>query len=179
MERIGVFCSASAHVAPHYLAHATELGQWLGKHKKTLVYGGSNQGLMGAIAQAAKKNGATIIGMVPTRLEELNMESHDLDVIFRTDNLSDRKDLMLQESDILVALPGGIGTMDEIFTVMASASIGYHRKMIILYNQDGFWSPLIQFLNQIESAQFAHSPLNNYYRVANTLDELYAELQSK
>lgn len=103
----------------------------MGKHHKWLVYGGSSNGLMEVVAREAKQNGGMIMGVIPTKLEERGLVSDLLDVTFHTVNLSDRKDLMLQESDILVALPGGVGTLDEVFHVMAAATIGYHTKKVV------------------------------------------------
>lgn len=174
MEKIAVFCSASDRIDSSYIQLAETFGKWLGTHGKTLVYGGSTNGIMGAVARETKRHGGMVVGMVPTRLEELNMVNDDLDVTFRTDTLSDRKDLMVQESDIVVAFPGGVGTLDEIFHVMAAASIGYHRKKVVLFNPNGFWDLLLQFMDKLEKEQFAHAPLKNYYLIANNLEELEA-----
>lgn len=172
MDKIGIFCSASDQIAPIYFEKARELGIWLGQHRKTLIYGGANLGLMECIAQAARESGATIMGVVPTKLEERGAVSDLLDVTFRTDNLSERKDVMVREADVLVALPGGVGTLDEIFHVMASAMIGYHSKKVILYNIDGFWDGVVHFLKELKEKQFARRPLGNYYLIANNWEEL-------
>lgn len=172
MNKIAVFCSASDAIEPVFMEKARELGTWLGQHRKCLVYGGSNTGLMEALAKSAKENGAMIMGVVPTKLEEHGRVSDLLDVTFHSVNLSDRKDIMLQESDVMVALPGGIGTLDEVFHVMAACSIGYHQKKVIFYNVEGFWNDLLVFLNRLEETHFAHRPLKNYFEVANTLEEL-------
>ncbi len=172
MNKIGIFCSASDLIAPIYKEKAEELGAWLGRHHKWLVYGGSDTGLMDAVARAAKQNGSMLMGVVPTRLEESGRVSDLLDVNFHAVNLSDRKDLMLQEADVMVALPGGIGTLDEIFHVAASASIGYHDKKVILYNVDGFWNEIICFFDKLEERHFAHRPIRNYILVADTFEEL-------
>lgn len=172
MNKIAVFCSASDDIAPVFKEKAKELGAWLGQHHKWLVYGGSNTGLMESLAQSAKENGAMIMGAVPTKLEEHGRVSDLLDVTFHSVNLSDRKDIMVQESEVMVALPGGIGTLDEVFHVMASCSIGYHDKKVIFYNVDGFWDELLHFLGKLEELHFAHHPLSNFYEVANTLEEL-------
>lgn len=172
MDKIGLFCSAADNIAPIFFEKAEELGVWLGKHRKTLVYGGANLGLMECVAKAAKEQGATIMGVVPTKLEESGAVSDLLDITFRTDNLSDRKDVVLRESDIMIALPGGVGTLDEAFHVMASATIGYHAKKVVFYNVDGFWDPLLAFFRQLEITRFARRPLTSYYEVASTLDEL-------
>ena len=177
MERIGIFCSAADDIETVYFEKARELGAWMGQNKKTLVYGGANIGLMECVAQAAKNQGAFIMGVVPTKLEERGAVSDLLDVTFRVDNLSERKDAMLCESDILVALPGGVGTFDEVFHVMASASIGYHAKKVIFYNVDGFWDDLLAFLHRLREQHFARRPWENFYLVANDLEELKEQLK--
>ena len=156
MEKIGIFCSAADSIETIYFEKARELGVWMGQNKKTLIYGGANLGLMECVAQAAKVHGAFVMGVVPTKLEERGAVSDLLDVTFRTDNLSDRKDVMLRESDVLVALPGGVGTLDEVFHVIASASIGYHAKKVIFYNINGFWNDLLGFLGSMKESKFAH-----------------------
>lgn len=172
MNKIGIFCSASDDIAPLFMEKAKELGAWMGEHRKWLIYGGSNCGLMEATVRAAKEKGGMIMGIVPTKLEEKGAVSELLDVTFHTVNLSDRKDLMLQESEILVALPGGVGTLDEVFHVIASATIGYHSKKVIFYNIGGFWNGLLDFLKGLESQHFAHRPLSNFFQTANSFEEL-------
>ncbi|MBQ7350079.1 MAG: TIGR00730 family Rossman fold protein [Bacteroides sp.] len=177
MKKIGIFCSAADTIQPIYFEKAEELGVWLGQNQKTLVYGGANIGLMECVAQAARKHGALIMGVVPTKLEDRGAVSDLLDVTFRTDNLSDRKDTILRESDILIALPGGVGTLDEVFHVMASASIGYHAKKVIFYNVDGFWNDLLCFLQKLREQHFARRPWENFYLVANSFEELVEQLK--
>ena len=177
MERIGIFCSAADDIDAVYFEKARELGAWLGENKKTLVYGGANIGLMECVARSAKEHGAFIMGVVPTKLEERGAVSDLLDVTFRVDNLSERKDAMLRESDILVALPGGVGTLDEVFHVMASASIGYHSKKVIFYNVNGFWDELTAFLNRLRGQHFARRPWENFCLVANDMEELMEQLK--
>ena len=172
MERIGIFCSAADDIEAVYFEKARELGCWLGQNKKTLVYGGANLGLMECVAQAAKEQGAFVMGVVPTKLEERGAVSDLLDVTFRVDNLSERKDAMLRESDILVALPGGVGTLDEVFHVMASASIGYHAKKVIFYNVNGFWDSLCGTLDEMAQAGFVRGEFEKYFVVANSIAQL-------
>lgn len=176
MERIAVFCSASQNIDKIYVEKAAEFGKWLGENKKCLIYGGTNSGLMEVVAKEAHENGSMVMGVVPTIVEERGKTSDNCDVVFCTDNLSDRKDVMLRESEILVALPGGVGTLDEIFHIMAGATIGYHTKQVILYNIDGFWDGIIDFLGGLESKGFTRAPLCHYYKVANNFDELISML---
>ncbi len=177
MEKIGIFCSASESIDKAYFEKATELGAWMGKEGKTLVYGGSNMGLMECVAQAVKQNGGTVVGVVPSKLEEAGRASNLLDKTIRTAGLSDRKDTMIALSDILVALPGGIGTMDEIFHTLAEASLGYHAKKVILYNINGFYDPLAATLEMLLQKHFARKSLERHLLTARDFEELKRLLQ--
>ena len=147
---ICVFCSAN-DVAPQYVAAAEKLGRWLGREGHTLVYGGANLGLMEAVARAAHEAGATVVGVVPAILEKTGRASDHIDVRVLCDSLDDRKAIMVERSDLFVALPGGVGTLDELFTVVAAASIGYHHKRVVLLNIDGFWDSLLAMLDDLQS----------------------------
>lgn len=147
---ICVFCSAN-DVAPQYVAAAEKLGRWLGREGHTLVYGGANLGLMETVARAAHEAGATVVGVVPAILEKTGRASDHIDVRVLCDSLDDRKAIMVERSDLFVALPGGVGTLDEIFTVVAAASIGYHHKRVVLLNIDGFWDSLLTMLDDLQS----------------------------
>ncbi|WP_321333966.1 TIGR00730 family Rossman fold protein [uncultured Bacteroides sp.] len=172
MEKIGIFCSASEEIDPEFFEATRRLGAWMGKERKTLVYGGANLGLMECIARATKECGGKLVGVVPAILEENGRASSLPDRIIPTRNLSDRKDCILEESDILVALPGGVGTLDEVFHVIAAASIGYHHKKVIFYNVAGFYNSLLAVLEEMKQKNFMRHPLCNYYAVANTFSEL-------
>lgn len=176
MEKIGIFCSASDSIDLTFFDAAHQIGEWMGRNGKTLIYGGANLGLMECVAKAVKESGGRVIGVVPSKLEENGKVSTYLDEMIRTHNLSDRKDIILQQSDVLVALPGGIGTLDEVFHVMAAASIGYHQKKVIFYNANGFYSPLLAVLSELQARGFAHHPLSSYYEVANTFNELTTKI---
>ena len=171
-KNIAVFCSASDEIARVYFEKACEFGSWLGQNHKNLVYGGSTGGLMEAVARSAKDNGSLVLGAVPSKLEENGRVSDLLDVNFRCDTLSERKDIMLRECDVCVALPGGVGTLDEVFSVMASATLGYHKKRVIFYNVNGFWDGIISFLEGLEEQRFSRGNMKSRYAVANTLEEL-------
>ena len=148
---IAIFCSANNNIAPEYFRLTAELGEWIAKNGHSIVFGGCDMGLMECVAKAAHDNGGRTIGMIPTKVEERGRVSRYVDVEFRCNNLSDRKDLMLGHSDVVIALPGGIGTLDEIFTVVAAASIGYHHKRVVLLNIDGFWDSLLAMLDDLQS----------------------------
>lgn len=172
MMKVGVFCSASNAIDASYFECAATVGKWIGEEGNELVYGGANLGMMECVAQAAKDAGARIIGVVPTKLEQNGKVSTLLDENIPSVNLSDRKDIMTDLSDLLIALPGGVGTLDEIFHVAAAASIGYHSKKIILFNFNGFYDTLLQSLRELSEKGFMrHSP-DYYISVANSMEEL-------
>ncbi len=172
MKSVAVFCAASENIAPGYFEAAKEVGTMLGRLGATLVYGGARFGLMEATAKAAKTAGARVVGVVPDILVERDRVSVLLDEQVPCRNLSERKDIMLERSDILVALPGGVGTLDEIFHVMAAATIGYHTKRVVLYNVNGFWNSLCATLDDMLQAGFVRGEFEKYMVVANNLKEL-------
>ena len=170
--KICVFCSANGQIAPEYFAAAEELGLWAAKGGHTIVYGGVNQGLMEQLASSAHHNGSRTIGVIPTIVEQRGRRSEYVDVEIPCDNLSDRKQLMMDMSDVFVALPGGIGTLDEIFTVAASATIGYHSRKVVLLNIGGFWNPLVSMLDSLAQKGMMRNPWQDYLMVADTVEEM-------
>lgn len=172
MERIGVFCSASNEIEPIYYERVKELGEWLGVTHRTLVYGGANVGLMECIARSVKENGGKVVGVVPTLLIEKNRVSSFPDQFFYTQSLSERKDILERESDVLVALPGGIGTLDEAFHIMSSNTIGYHNKRVIFYNINGFWDPLLPMFESLHQKGFIRCSSKQLYEIVPTFAEL-------
>ena len=170
--KITVFCSANEHIDPEYFRLTEELGKWMAENHHDLIFGGTNQGLMNCVAKAVHEGGGRVIGVVPSLVEKGGRMSDYLDVHIPTDNLSDRKDLMIQRSDVIIALPGGVGTLDEIFTVLAAASIGYHNKRVILYNIDGFWNSLIAMLDDLKAHGVMRAGFDDTLKVARSLDEI-------
>ncbi len=126
------------------------------------------------MARAAKSAGGQTIGVVPAIVEATGRTSQYNDEVLTCQNLSDRKQLMLDESDVFVALPGGVGTLDEVFTVAASHTIGYHHKRVILFNIKGFWNAAIHMLDDLQERGFVRGHWRDYIQVANTLEELKA-----
>ena len=174
--KICVFCSANKDIAPEYYEMTRRLGRWMGEQGHTLVFGGCDMGLMACVAEAVHKAGGCTVGVVPSKVEENGRVSPYLDVHIPCDNLSDRKDLLLAQSDVCVALPGGVGTLDEVFTVVASHTIGYHHKRVILYNINGFWDSLVALLDDLESRGMLRGCRDEYIQVADTEEELFMTL---
>ena len=149
-----------------------ELGKWAAENGHAIVYGGVNQGLMECVGKAAKEHGGRTIGIVPTIVEKTGRTSDYVEIEIPCDNLTDRKQLMMDQSDVFIALPGGLGTLDEIFTVVASATIGYHQKVVILYNMKGFWDSLIALLNDLQGKGMVRGNWRDYIKTADSIEEI-------
>ena len=122
--------------------------------------------------KAVKAAGGKTLGVVPSIVEATGRTSQYNDVVKTCNNLSERKQLMLDLSDVFIALPGGVGTLDEVFTVAASYTIGYHHKRVILYNINGFWNSTIAMLDDLQQQGMVRSLWRDYICVANNLDEI-------
>jgi hypothetical protein len=174
--KICIFCSANQQIDPDFFTMTEELGVWAAKNGHSIVYGGVNQGLMECVAKATKEAGGHTIGVVPMIVEKSGRTSDYVDVEIPCDNLSDRKQLMQDQSDLFIALPGGIGTLDEIFTIAASATIGYHQKPFVLYNMKGYWDSLIQLLDDLQERGMVRGTWRDYLKIASSINELSAIL---
>ena len=170
--KICVFCSANQQIDPDFFALTEELGTWAADNGHSIVYGGVNQGLMEALAKATKAHDGRTIGVIPMIVEKSGRTSDYVDVEIPCDNLSDRKQLMMDQADVFIALPGGIGTIDEVFTVAASATIGYHQKPVILYNMKGFWDSLITMLEDLQAKGMIRGNWRNYIKTADSIEEI-------
>jgi hypothetical protein len=170
--KICIFCSANQQIDPDFFSMTEELGKWAAENGHDIVFGGVNQGLMECVGKAVRKHGGRTIGVVPMIVEKSGRTSDHVDIEIPCDNLSDRKQLMMDQSDVFVALPGGIGTLDEVFTIAASATIGYHKKRVILYNMKGFWDSLINLLNNLQVKGMIRGDWQQYIKIANSLQEL-------
>lgn len=172
MQKIGVYLSSKENLPENYVQAAREVGELIGKTGRILIYGGARKGLMEVLAQSVKQHGGRVYGMVPEIIEKRGLVSDAIDVTFRCVDLSDRKMMMNRESDVLVALPGGIGTLDEVFTVMANTVIGIRHQPVVFYNVDGCWDTLLAALdNLFEQGLVSGSP-SDYYSVAHNIQEL-------
>lgn len=177
-KSVAVFCAASEEISARYAECARQVGRLIAESGCELVYGGASAGLMEALASSVKENNGRVVGVVPNILEQRNRVSRFIDTKINTANLSDRKDYMLEHSSVFIALPGGIGTLDEVFHVMAAATIGYHSKKVVLYNIDGFWDKLLAMLKDFEQAGFIRKHPDELFIVANSLIELRTILKS-
>ena len=172
--KLCIFCSANQQIDPDFFEMTRELGRWAAQNGHSIVFGGHDAGLMHSVSKAAKEAGGQVIGIVPRKIEEMGKLSPWLDVHIPTENLTDRKDLMMAQSDAFIVLPGGIGTLDELFTVTAASTLGYHTKPIVLYNMKGFWNSLIACLDDLHSKGVTRKDWHQYIKIAANLEEVAA-----
>ncbi len=172
MNRIGVFCSSHDNLPESVTDAAIQLGTWIGQQHMMLVYGGVAKGLMEVLAKAVKTSGGRVMGILPERFSRMGLTSEQVDIEIPVANLSDRKAAMLRETDVFIALPGGIGTLDEIFTVMASSVIGEHKKQLILFNLDSYWNRLSNTLQEMEEQGYIASGFTSRIAMPQTIEDL-------
>ena len=152
--RLCVFCGSSSGSKAIYLEMATRLGKALADAGIGLVYGGASVGLMGAVADAALANGGEVIGIIPQALQEKEIAHKGLTDLRVVGSMHERKAMMAELSDGFIAMPGGIGTLEELFEVWTWAQLGYHTKPCALLNVDGFYDGLATFLDNLVEQAF-------------------------
>lgn len=163
LRSICVFCGARPGKNPAHTTAAVTMGQAIARMGWRLVYGAGDVGLMGQVARAAQSAGAPTFGVIPTHLMSAEVGKRDLTTFVITEDMHERKKVMFMNSDAIVVLPGGAGSLDEFFEVLTWAQIGLHRKPIFLLNVEGYWNPLLALLDHIIAEGFADASVKNYF----------------
>jgi uncharacterized protein (TIGR00730 family) len=159
MQRICVFAGSNAGARDSYLAAARELGAEIARRGHGLVYGGAAAGLMGACADAALAGGAEVVGVLPRALAAREIAHAGLTELRIVGSLHERKAVMSALSDAVIALPGGVGTLDELFEAITWAQLGLSEKSIGLFDADGYWAPLAGLVDHMTAEGFVKPPL--------------------
>ena len=157
IRRICVYCGANVGARPVYAEAARRLGELLGAQKLGLVYGGGNVGLMGVVADAALAAGAEVLGVIPQALVARELGHQGITELRVVETMHERKAVMAELADAFVALPGGLGTLDELFEAMTWAQLGLHQKPIGLLEVDGFFAPLVAYLDRAATEGFVRA----------------------
>lgn len=177
-----VYCGSRDGLDPAHLAAAREVGREIGQRGWRLVYGGGHTGLMGAVADAALAAGAQVIGIIPDRLIERELGHGGVTELQVVGSMHERKHKMAEQSDAFIALPGGIGTMEEIFEIWTWRQLGYHRKSLGLLNVGGYYDELLRFIDRSQDSGFlwpdVHALLQVDTDIGRLLDGLAAEAAS-
>lgn len=175
---ICVFCGSRLGGDPAFAAAAGELGRALASDGYRLVYGAGDVGLMGAVANAAIAAGGDTFGVIPEHLLRREVGKRDLGALVVTETMHERKKVMFMNADAIVTLPGGPGSLDELFEVLTWRQLGLHAKPIYLLNTNGYWDPLIALLGHVVGNGFAEASFLDFLAVQDTVPALITALRA-
>jgi uncharacterized protein (TIGR00730 family) len=177
IRTVCVYCGSSPGARPGHVASAEAFGTLLAEAGVGLVYGGGNIGLMGAVARATLAAGGHVTGIIPQFLVEREVMLADAQELVVTADMHERKRLMFERSDAFVALPGGVGTLEELVEQLTWAQLGRHDKPILIADLEGFWTPLIALLDHMATEGFLRPGLEVSYLVANRVEDILPALE--
>lgn len=164
-KSVCVYCGSRSGTDPAYMEAATEFGAVLAEENWRLVYGAGDVGLMGAVARSAQEAGAETFGVIPQHLVDWEVGKTDLTSYVVTETMHERKKVMFMNCDAVVVLPGGAGSLDELFEALTWRQLGLHQKPILLMNINGYWDPLVALLQHVTQQEFADESLHGFYEV--------------
>ena len=180
IKSLGVFCGSADGKNPAYVKAAGKLGKTLAENNVELIYGAGHVGMMGAVARGALENGGRVVGIINTLLQDREEQIFKLTELKILPSLHIRKDAMFAASDAFCILPGGIGTLDEVFEIVTLKQIGEHNKPIIMYNENGFWEPYRAIIERLIDEGYVkpeHAKLVTYVdKVEDILPAIDAEI---
>ena len=177
LRAVTVYCSSSRHVAPVYFDAARELGTAIAHSGWQLVYGGNSVGCMGALADSARAAGGKVIGITPQLLVDQGIADEKCDELVVTSGMRDRKALLEERGDAFVALPGGLGTLEEVFEILVGRVLGYHQKPIVVLNVAGFYDPLLAMIDNGIEQGFIRPKVRDAWFVAGKVTEAIESLR--
>jgi uncharacterized protein (TIGR00730 family) len=175
--RIGVMCGSSEACEKKYFDLAHDLGTHLAKAGHSVTYGGGKKGLMRRVADGALENGGEVLGVMPHFMKEVEWHHDQVTTLHFTEDMATRKQMMMQESDATIFLPGGCGTMEEFFEWLSAKRLGHYTGPLVVVNLDGYYNPLSNLLNHMIQERF-HAPVHErMYTFINSLNELPQALE--
>lgn len=173
-----VFCGARDGNSPEFLQLAADTGTMIARQGWRLVYGAGDVGLMGACARAAQAEGGDTFGVIPEHLMRAEMGKRDLKRLVVTENMHERKKVMFMNSDAVIVLPGGAGSLDEFFEVLTWRQLGLHDKPLLVLNAMDYWSPLLALLDHVIAQGFANASLRDHLRAVSDVAGLTTALRT-
>lgn len=179
LRSAGVYCGSSPGINPAFHLAARNVGQTLAESGIRLVYGGLRTGLMGALADAALEHGGTVTGVVPRFLMDKGLVHEGISELRIVSSMHERKCVMLDLSDATIILPGGIGTQDELWEVLAGAQLGFHRKPCGILNVEGYYNSLFAFIDQALAQGFLSAADRNTVQISDEPEPLIRTLSDK
>ena len=178
INSIAVYCGSNNGRDPAYMEAARALAESMARQNLTLVYGGGNIGLMGVMANTMLVNGGKAIGVIPHKLADLELAHEGLTELHLVETMHQRKAMMAELADAVIALPGGLGTMEELFEAMTWTQLGYHAKPCGLVNTDGYYDALLQFMDHMVKEHFVRHVHRELLRVNHSPVELIEQLKT-
>lgn len=178
IKSIEVFCGSSAGHSPEYSKAAYELGKYLGENSIELVYGGAKIGIMGAVAQGALDNGGRVVGVLPEFLKTKEIAHPELSEIIATESMHERKMIMHELTDAVLTLPGGFGTLDELFEMLTWSQLGLHQKPIGLYNINSYFDSLLAFIQKMHGEGFLNKANSELILASDSIDDLFLAMEN-
>jgi uncharacterized protein (TIGR00730 family) len=176
MKRLAVYCGAAMGSDPGHADLARRIGTRIAERGLILVYGGGHRGLMGVVADAALAAGGAVFGVIPQALVDAEAAHRGLTELHVVQTMHERKAMMTELTDAFVAIPGGIGTLDELFEAWTWYTLGYHAKPFALLHEDGYWDHLLAFLDQATASGFVSPERRRQLLVATSPDEAIDKL---
>ncbi len=169
---VAVYLGAYEGKKAIYKETARKVGEWIGSNGNTLIYGGSKVGLMGVIADATLESGGKVIGIEPAYFVENELQHEDISELIITDTMAERKSKMIELADFFIAIPGGLGTLEEISEVLSLRRLDFIKNEVFLLNIDGYYDDLIKFINKTIDEGFLEKEALDKFHFINTVQEL-------
>jgi uncharacterized protein (TIGR00730 family) len=169
--KICIYCSSSDVLNPKYYTTATELAEKLAQRKHTLVYGGAKVGIMGTLANVMIQQKAHVIGIIPKVIEQKEIAHKGINELIITETMQERKKMLQDISDAFITLPGGFGTLEELSETLTAKQLDFYDKPVVIFNQDGFYTPLIQMFENYFRCNFARADYSQLYLITDSIDE--------
>jgi cytokinin riboside 5'-monophosphate phosphoribohydrolase len=177
-QNICVYCASSDAIDARYIDIATEMGARIAKRGDTLVYGGASKGMMGAVARSTQRHGGRVVGIIPQSLVDLELAYTDADELVITKDMRERKGLLETRSDAFVALPGGLGTLEEVMEILTLKQLRLTTKPLVLLNVEGLYEPLFDLFAHLCELKFLKSNYPQLYHASPDLEDVFAYLDA-
>jgi len=178
IKSVCVYCASSARVPQSYLDNAYHFGKLLAKNEIHCLYGGGQSGLMRHLAEGVLSEGGRITGVIPRFMVENNWHHSDLPELIEVETMHERKAMLMRRADAAIALPGGIGTFEELIEAITWRKLGLFRKQVFILNTNGFYNPLLQLLENSINENFMEETDRKLWKTANSPEELITELKN-
>lgn len=172
IKTVCVYCGSSSKSSAVFKQASKELGEIIAQENLTLVFGGGHVGLMGIVSDSVLDGGGEVVGIIPEHIAEKEIAHNNLSELHVVDTMHERKQMMVDRSDAFIIMPGGLGTMDEFFEIFTWWQLGLHDKPIIIINVEGYWTPLLEMLDNIIEHKFAREDDRKYLCVIDNVKDI-------